>query len=44
MTQVLSASELQDESNIYKEELTSSISAHVRSILGLMNENTEREC
>lgn len=43
MTQVLSASELQDESNIYKEELTSSISAHVRSILGLMNENTERE-
>ena len=42
MTQVLSASELQDE-YVYKQELTSSISAHVHSILGLMGENTQRE-
>ncbi len=43
MTQVLSASELQDNSNIYSEELTSSIGMHVKSILGLMGEDTERE-
>jgi len=43
MTKILSASELQDNSNIYKEELTSSVGLHVKSILGLMGEDTNRE-
>lgn len=42
MTKILSASELQDE-NRYDNEITSSVSAHVHSILGLMGESPERE-
>lgn len=42
MTKVLSASELQDE-NRYDSEITSSVSAHVHSILGLMGEDPKRE-
>ncbi|MCQ2228179.1 MAG: GTP cyclohydrolase I FolE [Bacteroidales bacterium] len=43
MTKILSASELQDNSNIYKEKLTSSVGSHVKSILGLMGEDVNRE-
>ncbi|MCQ2204387.1 MAG: GTP cyclohydrolase I FolE [Bacteroidales bacterium] len=43
MAQILSASELQDESNIYDPELTSSVGSHVKSILGLMNQDVTRE-
>lgn len=43
MAKVLSASELQDDSNIYNEDITSSVASHVRDILGLMNQDVNRE-
>ncbi|MCQ2227079.1 MAG: GTP cyclohydrolase I FolE [Bacteroidales bacterium] len=43
MTTVLSASELQDEANIYKPKLTADLAVNVKSILGLMGEDVNRE-